>query len=192
MTKCSCRTSGDSSPHFCRPIFRSRPSWFQEYFLATPPPPPTHTHTHTHTHPPPHRYKIRRPPLIIYETKVAERRTRFFFSPTSCSIETVPKRSLFWGFGLSRGISRGIHGRSTAGRQEVITYKIRPLNLSKWCSPCIVNLKKVNTLSNNIKKKKTQTKRRLDCIYASWKGILMTQASQLPPTNSTADSSSMD
>lgn len=51
MTKCSCRTSGDSSPHFCRPIFRSRPSWFQEYFLATPPPSPPHTHTHTHTLP---------------------------------------------------------------------------------------------------------------------------------------------
>ena len=114
-----------------------------------------------------------------------------YFIPTSLnrySIETVPKRSLFCGFGLSRGMSRKINDRSTAGRQEGITYKIRALNSLKCRLPCNVNLKKgKHSLEAIFKKKKTkwrricsirllyittqqisaQTERRFDCIYAS-------------------------
>ena len=115
-----------------------------------------------------------------------------YFIPTSLcrySIETVPKRSLFCGFGLSRGMSRKINDRSTAGKQEGITYKIRALNLLKWRSPCNVNLKKgKHSLEAILKKKKrkkwrricsirllyittqqisAQTERRFDCIYTS-------------------------
>ena len=50
-------------------------------------------------------------------------------------------------------MSQEINDRSTAGIQEGITYKIRALNLLKWRSPCIVNLKKV-TLSRVILKKR--------------------------------------
>ena len=83
-----------------------------------------------------------------------------YFIPTSLyrySIETVPKRSLFCGFGLSRGMSRKINDRSTAGKQEGITYKIRALNLLKWRSPCNVNLKKgKHSLEAILKKKKEE------------------------------------
>ena len=55
---------GDSSPHFCRPIFRSRPSWFQEYIPSLPL----------------IDIKSRRRSLSICETKVAERGTSLFQS----------------------------------------------------------------------------------------------------------------
>ena len=99
--------------------------------------------------------KSRRPSLSICETKVAERGNRLFQSHFVMSVFhwNYTQMSLFWGSGLSRGMSREINDRSTAGRQEGITYKIRALNLSKWRSPYIVNLKKV-TLSRVILKKR--------------------------------------